>query len=166
VREGAYLCGDWLQDEAELGSQLAALVGRALPLAAAVNAAPRSPRAPDEGANPDDATSMSWGSQAFTGPGELFDAEGRSWLQTVVVAAHAGGFVVHGAAVLERDEARTAGVLVGFGSTSVQAAEGLPAELGLTLAVQVERREDGRRRVKVHSQAPERGFDFNGSGTM
>jgi hypothetical protein len=74
--------------------------------------------------------------------------------------------VVSGAAVIERDEARTAGVLVGFGGAGALATEGPPAELGSELAVHVERREDGRRRVKVRAQAPERGFDFNGSGTM
>lgn len=151
VREGAYLCGDWQHDEAELGSQLAALVGRALDDGAA-GGAPGSA----EGA----------GIEAFTGPGALFDGEGRSWLETVVVAAAARGFSVHGAAVVERDEARTAGVLVGHGIGRAEAPSGLPKTPRAAPGVHLEAREDGQRRVKVRVDTSERGFDFNGSGTM
>jgi len=150
VREGAYLCGNWQQDEAELGSQLALLVGRAC----------------CEHAGALGGGTPSWGCEAFTGPGELFDGEGKSWLETVVSAAHARGFVVRAAAVVERDEARTAGVLVGFSRANGEAPSGRKDELAEPPAALLEQREDGRRRVKVRSQAPERGFDFNGSGTM
>jgi 2-amino-4-hydroxy-6-hydroxymethyldihydropteridine diphosphokinase len=175
--EGAYLCGDWQHDEAELGSQLAALLGRALPLAGASHAAPHSSlrsrargrastREPGAGVGSLDPSSTSWASQAFTGPGQLFDGEGRSWLEGVVAAAHARGFVVRAAAVIERDEARAAGVLVGFAGAHTPDEGDLESDLGCAPTVYLERRADGRRRVKVCAQAPERGLDFNGSGTM
>jgi 2-amino-4-hydroxy-6-hydroxymethyldihydropteridine diphosphokinase len=145
VREGAYLCGDWLHDEAELGSQLARLLGHALEFAAL---GPRTHRALVEGLH----------AHAFSGPGELFDGDGQSWLSDVVQRAFARGFAVHGAAVIERDEARSAGVLIGHTGPATRVAA--------PLAVAIEARATGERRVTIHSDAPERGFDFNGSGTM
>ncbi|MEY4510175.1 MAG: hypothetical protein RLZZ450_2297 [Pseudomonadota bacterium] len=154
VREGAYLCGDWQHDDAELGSQLAALVSQML-------------RDGDTGASAAVPTrAESWGIEAFTGPGALFDGEGRSWLETVVVRATARGFRVRGAAVIERDEARTAGVLVGYGEARAEVPSGLAEALRAALSVHLDQREDGWRRVKVRADTSERGFDFNGSGTM
>lgn len=162
VREGADVCGDWQHDDAELGSLLAKLVGQAHD---------------DGGQGSAPIRAESWGVEAFTGPGSLFDGEGRSWLETVVAAATARGFRVCGAAIIERDEARTAGVLVGHGDARGQAPSGPPEALVQAdpracerskeaHSVQLETREDGQRRVKVRADTSERGFDFNGSGTM
>jgi 2-amino-4-hydroxy-6-hydroxymethyldihydropteridine diphosphokinase len=154
VREDAYLCGDWQHDPAELGSQLAALAGQALSARLHGDAAELAP------------SNVGWGVEAFTGPAELLDGDGRSWLEAVVVAATARGFTVRTAAVVERDEARTKGVLVGFGDARAEAPSGLPEALASALSVRVEQRDDGQRRVKVRVDTSERGFDFNGSGTM
>lgn len=151
VREGADVCGDWQHDDAELASQLAKLVGRALDDRAQGSAPIRA---------------ESWGVEAFTGPGPLFDGEGQSWLVTVVTSATARGFRVLGAAVIERDDARTAGVLVGHGDARGEPPSGLPEAPRAALSVHLETRADGQRRVKVRADTSERGFDFNGSGTM
>jgi 2-amino-4-hydroxy-6-hydroxymethyldihydropteridine diphosphokinase len=167
VREGAYLCGDWQHDDAELASQLAELAGRALSFLDPREAY-RGARESADGAP--GASDENLVTHAFTGPGELFDSEGRTWLETVVQAAHARGFRVRGAAVIERDDTRTAGVLVGFaGGVHAPAAESprsLASQLASILSIVLESRGDGQRRVKVRTDAPERGVDFNGSGTM
>jgi len=150
MREGPYLCGNWLRDEAELGSQLGALLGHALAFAGGADdaASGASQPAGDEGLQ----------AHAFTGPGQLFDGDGQSWLPALVARAFARGFAVRCAAVVEQDETRTAGMLLG--------RAGAGARVPAAVSIELESSSGGERRVKIRSDAPERGFDFGGSGTM
>lgn len=141
VDEGTSLCGSWQRDECELAAQLVVMLSRSV-----------------EGELPGRLPAAAWGSHRFSGPGELFDGDGRCWLVEVVRTALASGFRVRAAAVLERDEARTAGVLLG--------EPGAPPRAFVPNAIEVETRGQGERRLKIHRDVPEHGFDFNGSGTM
>jgi 2-amino-4-hydroxy-6-hydroxymethyldihydropteridine diphosphokinase len=144
VREGTYVCGSWSRDDGELASQLVELLAACEPLSERLALAA--------------AHEARLSTHAFTGPSELFDTDGRSWLTAAVSDALGRGFAVQRAAVVERDETRTAGLLLGYDS-------GPPAQLGLP-PVSLEEHPDRGRRVKMAREAPEHGFDFNGSGTM
>ena len=144
VREGAYVCGSWLHEDSELASQVVALVAVSPPVAELAAAAV--------------ARGARLSTHAFTGPSELFDGDGRSWLVAAAADALSRGFAVQSGAVLTRDLSHAGGVLVGF--------EGCAPGLLGPLALELERHNELGRRVKMPHQAPERGFDFNGSGTM
>ena len=144
VREGAYVCGSWLHDDSELASQLVELVAvRSAVAELAALAVARGARL---------------STHAFTGPSELFDGDGRSWLLAAIGDALSRGFVVQSGAVLARDQTHAAGVLLGFEGSA-------PALFG-PLALALEEHALHGRRVKMPHHAPEHGFDFNGSGTM
>jgi hypothetical protein len=136
------VCGSWSRDDGELACQLVEL------LAASGQLSERLAQAA--------AQKTKLTTHAFTGPGELFDADGRSWLTAAVADALARGFAVQSAAVVERDETRTAGLLLGFDG-------GLPTQLGVVSLSLEEHPEHGRR---VKAPCPEHGLHFNGSGTM
>jgi 2-amino-4-hydroxy-6-hydroxymethyldihydropteridine diphosphokinase len=142
--EPGVVYGDWQHDEPELASQLVELAALAPAPSACVAIAV--------------ARGAPLGTHAFTGPRELFDSDGRSWLLSVVNDALMRGFAVKSAAVLARDETHTGGVLLGY--------DGCPkVPLGV-LALTLEGEPPGLRRLEMRLDTPERGFDFNGSGTM
>ena len=144
TREGAFVCGGWLSEDTEIASQWIEL------LASSEGLAERADRAR--------AGHAKLVTHAFTGPRELFDADGRSWLTAVVADAAGRGFAVQMGAVLACDEASASGVLLGYDGVP-------PATLGSS-SVQLERRGEREQRVKMPLPTPERGHDFNGSGTM
>lgn len=95
---------------------------------------------------------------AFAGPSALFDADGRCWLLERVREAAQRGFATTRAAVLDAENERLRGVLIG---TPCGAPRALPA-----CALRLEAREDGARRVRLCRGAPDGGFDLAESITM
>ncbi|MDB4971815.1 MAG: 2-amino-4-hydroxy-6-hydroxymethyldihydropteridine pyrophosphokinae [Myxococcaceae bacterium] len=148
TREGDSVCGSWLGEDIELASQLVELLA--------------SSAQPSELAGQAVAQGLQLSTHAFTGPAELFDTDDHSWLVKAVADALSRGFVVQMGAVLTRDDTHAAGVLLGFDGAR-------PVTLGpLELLLEDAPAEgpEHTRRVKMRQGAPERGFDFNGSGTM
>ncbi|MDB4985693.1 MAG: 2-amino-4-hydroxy-6-hydroxymethyldihydropteridine pyrophosphokinae [Myxococcaceae bacterium] len=132
ARDGAYLCGTWFAEHSELASQLVELLGAREPVVARIQEAL--------------ARHIPLTTHAFTGPSELFDADGRSWLCAAVDAALERGFAVQMAAVLGRDETHCSGVLLGFDGTE----PALPGPHELLL----ESRGPGEARLKMREDSP------------
>jgi len=105
-REGDAICGIWLREDVELASQWIELLASSSKLYERTEEALARHRP--------------LGTHAFTGPAELFDPDGRTWLTAVVGDALARGFAVQMGAVLSGDEVQVSGVLLGFDARAAE----------------------------------------------
>jgi 2-amino-4-hydroxy-6-hydroxymethyldihydropteridine diphosphokinase len=144
LRESSFVSTAWLRDEGELLSQLGDVLARHI-----------------AGELPGNEVRAS-STRTFSGPAELLDAHGQSWLEGALLQALEQGFRVRRCAVVTRLPTEFRGVFVG----AQQRETPLGPRYRAPLELRLEQRSEGERRVQVRTDVADDGFEFAGSVTM